>query len=87
VDELTCPQCQGSMVPRTLGHVSVRRCESCRAVLLDSSVIGALVEAENDWHSHRSANTAALPRITAGMTAPPAAPPPSRAYIETLFRD
>jgi len=73
------------MVPKSLGHVSVRRCEACDAVFLESSALGALVEAENDWHAHQSANTAALPRITSDM-APPAAPPRARAFVETLFR-
>jgi uncharacterized protein len=85
VDELTCPKCQGTMVPRTFGHVAVRRCDSCESVFLEQSALGALVEAENDWHAHQSANTAALPRITADMTRPDA-PPRSRAYVETLFR-
>jgi Zn-finger nucleic acid-binding protein len=85
VDELTCPRCQGTMTPRALGHVPVHRCEGCRALLLESSALGALVEAENDWHAHQSANTAALPRITADMGEPPAAHPRSRAYVETLF--
>jgi hypothetical protein len=75
------------MAPRTLGHVSVRRCEDCAGVFLESSAVGALVEAENDWHAHQSANTAALPRITTEMSEPPASPPRSRAFVETLFRD
>lgn len=74
------------MLPRTFGHVAVRRCEDCNGVFLDSSSLGALVEAENDWHAHQSANTAALPRITADMDSPPASQPRSRAYVETLFR-
>jgi hypothetical protein len=49
-------------------------------------VLGALVEAENDWHAHQSANTAALPRITADMGSPPPSQPRARAYVETLFR-
>jgi len=74
------------MNPRTLGHVSVRRCEGCNALFLERSALGALIEAENDWHAHQSANTAALPRITADMAEPPAAQPRSRAYVETLFK-
>jgi len=73
------------MEPRTFGHVSVRRCGSCSGVFLERSALGALVEAENDWHAHQSANTAALPRITSDMT-PPDARPRSRAFVETLFR-
>jgi uncharacterized protein len=82
---MTCPKCQGTMVPRTFGHVAVRRCEGCSSVFLERSSLGALVEAENDWHAHQSANTAALPRITADMSSPPAAASRSRAFIETLF--
>jgi uncharacterized protein len=73
------------MAPTTVGHVSVRRCDTCSAVFLESAALGALVEAENDWHAHQSANTAALPRITPDMDLP-AAPTRSRAYVETLFR-
>ena len=85
MDPLTCPKCQGTMAPTAIGHVSVRRCDTCSALFLESSALGALVEAENDWHAHQSANTAALPRITPGME-PPTAQPRSRAYVETLFR-
>jgi uncharacterized protein len=87
VDELTCPRCQGTMAPRTLGHVAVRRCEGCHSLFVEPSALGALVEAENDWHAHQSANTAALPRITPDMAEPPATQGRSRAYVETLFRD
>jgi hypothetical protein len=74
------------MTPRTLGHVPVRRCDGCHAVFLEQSALGALIEAENDWHAHQSANTAALPRITADMAEPPTAQARSRAFVETLFR-
>jgi hypothetical protein len=74
------------MAPRTLGLVSVRRCDGCNALFVESSALGALIEAENDWHAHQSANTAALPRITPEMSEPPATQPRSRAYVETLFR-
>jgi Zn-finger nucleic acid-binding protein len=74
------------MVPKAFGHVSVRRCESCNGVFLDSAALGGLIEAENDWHSHQSANTAALPRITPDMSTPPPSQPRSRAFVETLFK-
>jgi hypothetical protein len=74
------------MRPKSLGHVAVRRCEDCHGIFLESAVLGALVEAENDWHAHQSANTAALPRITADMGSPPPSQPRARAYVETLFR-
>jgi hypothetical protein len=73
------------MVPKTLGHVSVRRCDGCNAVFLESTALGALIEAENDWHTHQSANTAAMPRITTDM-APPVPQARTRAFVETLFR-
>lgn len=81
---MTCPKCGGAMAERAHSRVTVRQCESCRGVFLDSADLGSLVEAENDWHTHRSADTSRLPRITADMTAPP---PTSRArsYLDALF--
>ncbi|MBO9521067.1 MAG: zf-TFIIB domain-containing protein [Nocardioidaceae bacterium] len=73
------------MTERRYAHATVHRCESCQGMFLARAELGALVEAENDWHSHQSANTAALPRITADMSAPPQAPA-SRAFVETLFK-
>ncbi|MCZ4498217.1 MAG: hypothetical protein JWQ74_770 [Marmoricola sp.] len=73
------------MAEHAFGLVAVRRCEACSGVFLGRAELGALIEAENDWHSHQSTNTAALPRITADMTAPPVMPLRSRAYVETLF--
>jgi hypothetical protein len=73
------------MVPRTFGHVSIRRCDGCSGVFIERSALGSLVEAENDWHAHQSANTAALPRITADMASPPVSQARSRAFVETLF--
>jgi hypothetical protein len=52
------------MVPKALGHVSLRRCEGCDAVFLERAALGALVEAENDWHAHQSANTAQNGRLS-----------------------
>ena len=87
MDELTCPQCQGTMAVRTFGHVSVRRCAECSGVFLARADLGALIEAETDWHAFQSPNTATLPRITPGMQAPPVAPERSRAFVETLFKN
>lgn len=81
---MSCPQCQGSMATRTSGHVTVRRCEDCAGLFLARGDLGALIEAENDWHAHQSANTAALPRITSDMAAPPAVAR-SRSFVESLF--
>lgn len=85
VDEMTCPACQGSMRTKTYAEATVRQCDSCQGVFLERSALGALVEAENDWHAHRSAHTAPLPRITPDMTAPPPAAPRSRSFVEALF--
>jgi Zn-finger nucleic acid-binding protein len=82
--ELTCPKCGGEMLEQEHGAVRVHRCEQCRGIFLDRADLADLVEAENDWHSLRSTDTARLPRITADMTAPP---PPlrARAWVESLF--
>jgi Zn-finger nucleic acid-binding protein len=82
---MTCPQCQEAMVQRTFGHVTSYRCSGCSGVFLARADLGALIEAENDWHAHQSANTATLPRITAD-TPPPVAYERTRAYVETLFK-
>lgn len=83
---MTCPRCQGSMATKAYSDVTVRQCESCQGLFLEQADLGALVEAENDWHAHRSAHTAPMPRITADMTAPPPAAPRSRSFLEALFR-
>ena len=70
------------MAERQHDRVRVLVCDSCGGVFLDRSNLADLVEGETDWHAHRSADTARLPRITADM------PPPSpraRAYVESLF--
>ena len=81
---MTCPKCDGEMAERPHGRVKVRQCEACHGVFLDRADLGSLVEAENDWHAHRSADTARLPRITPDMVAPPAAPK-ARSYVDSLF--
>jgi Zn-finger nucleic acid-binding protein len=85
MDAMTCPKCDGEMAERSHGRVKVRQCETCQGVFLDRAVLGSLVEAENDWHAHRSADTARLPRITPDMVAPPAAPK-ARSYVDSLFQ-
>lgn len=84
MDEMTCPQCSGVMAERSAGRVTVRQCESCQGVFLARAELGSLVEAENDWHSHRSTDTARLPRITSDMSAPPP-PAKARSYVDSLF--
>lgn len=85
MDEMTCPKCQSVMGTRPLGDVSVSRCSSCNGVFLERADLGALIEAENDWHRHSSHKTEPIPRITIEMTAPPPSRPSTRSYIETLF--
>lgn len=85
MDQMTCPKCDGTMAERSHGRVRVRQCESCQGVFLDRADLGSLIEAENDWHAHRSADTAQLPRITADMTVPPS-PSKARSYVDGLFQ-
>ncbi len=85
MDTMTCPKCEGAMDERSHGRVRVRQCGSCQGVFLDRADLGSLIEAENDWHTHRSTDTAQLPRITADMTAPPRSARAS-SYIDGLFR-
>ena len=82
---MSCPKCDGSMAERSHGRVRVRQCESCQGVFLDRADLGSLVEAENDWHSNRSADTAQLPRITSDMTSPPRTAK-ARSYVDGLFQ-
>ena len=82
---MTCPKCNGSMTERSQGRVRVSQCESCQGVFLDRADLGHLVEAENDWHANRSADTAQLPRITSDMTSPPRTTK-ARSYVDSLFQ-
>lgn len=72
------------MTERLHDRVRVLLCGSCGGVFLDRADLGNLVEAENDWHAHRSADTSQLPRITPDMPAPPSTPK-ARSYVESLF--
>jgi Zn-finger nucleic acid-binding protein len=73
------------MATRSLGEVPVNQCASCGGIFLERADLGALVEAENDWHRNSGPRTQPVPRITAEMTAPPPSRPTTRSYIETLF--
>lgn len=84
MDQTTCPKCNGTMAERSHGRVTVLQCESCQGLFLDRAQLGSLVEAENDWHANRSADTARLPRITADMKAPPPRAK-STSYLDGLF--
>ena len=85
--EMTCPKCHAAMGSRAVGDVTVHQCPSCSGIFLERAELWNLVDAENDWHSHRDAGpvTQPLPRITPDMTAPPPSAPKTRAYIELLF--
>jgi Zn-finger nucleic acid-binding protein len=89
METLTCPRCGTEMVTRTLGGAAgdgeVSQCPEGHGVFLARADLGSLIEAETDWHRNASQHTAPLPRITADMTAPPAARTPARAWVETLF--
>ena len=82
---MTCPKCNGTMAERSVGRVRVQQCESCQGVFLDRADLGTLVESENDWHAHRSTDTAQLPRITSDMSEPPR-PAKPRSYVDGLFQ-
>lgn len=85
-DEMTCPKCQSPMEARDVGEVVVSRCTSCQGIFLDRADLGALVEAESDFHVDAGPTTQPLPRITSDMTAPPPMTTTSRSYIRTLFQ-
>jgi hypothetical protein len=74
------------MARTTYGNVPVSRCRDCGSLFLDRADAGALVEAETDWHAHRSSATQPMPRITADMTEPPPARPTARSFLDALFR-
>jgi Zn-finger nucleic acid-binding protein len=67
------------------GDAEVNRCPDGHGVFLSRADLGALIEAETDWHLHAGQHTAPMPRITADMEAPPSATPPARAWVATLF--
>lgn len=73
------------MVERRLGDAHVSRCPEGHGVFLQRADLGALVEAELDWHERSVHDTAQLPRITGDMTAPPVLPTQARGWVQTLF--
>ncbi|MGH3413569.1 MAG: zf-TFIIB domain-containing protein [Marmoricola sp.] len=84
---MTCPKCQGELTSHTYADVSFRQCASCQALFLERIELGALIEAENDWHAHQSSETTPMPRITPDMTAPPPRRARSRSFLDALFRN
>jgi len=85
MNSLTCPRCGVEMEQRPLADASVSRCPEGHGIFLARADLGALVEAETDWHRNAGQHTAPLPRITPDMTAPPSMGKQSRAWVETLF--
>ena len=85
MESLTCPQCGADMEQRMLSGASISQCPEGHGVFLSRADLGALVEAETDWHRNAGQHTAPLPRITPDMTAPPSVGKMSRAWVETLF--
>jgi Zn-finger nucleic acid-binding protein len=85
MDEMTCPKCQGTMASRQVGDATVARCSSCNGIFLEKADVGALSEAENDWHLSSGPRTEPLPRITADMAPPPPGRPRARSFVESLF--
>ena len=83
--ELSCPVCQTTMEARPMGDGQLNVCSQGHGVFLRRADLGSLVEAEQDWHRHAGQHTMPMPKITADMTAPPAAKAPARAWVETLF--
>lgn len=83
---MSCPRCGTAMVESPVGAASVLQCPEGHGVFLDRAQLGALVEAESDWHRFAGQHTAPMPRITPDMeAAPPPPKPPARAWVETLF--
>ena len=74
------------MDTRPLGDGEINSCPEGHGVFLRRADLGSLVEAEQDWHRHAGQHTMPMPKITADMTAPPAAQArrPAR-WVETLF--
>lgn len=82
---MTCPKCHATMSRKSYNGVQAAQCGECQGIFLDRADLGSLVEAENDWHDHRSSYTRPLPRITADMKAPPQRAPRARSFVEGLF--
>ncbi len=89
METVTCPRCGTAMETRplssSLGEGGVSVCPAGHGVFLARMDLGALVQAENDWHRNAGQHTQPMPRITPDMDAPPTAKAPAQAWVETLF--
>lgn len=82
---MTCPKCAGTMRNHQHGEVEIFRCDTCHGIFLDRADVGALSEAENDWHRGSGPHTEPIPRILPDMHTPPPSRPRARSFLETLF--
>ncbi len=86
MEALKCPVCETEMTIKGQGRMNVQQCPEGHGIFLQRIDLGALIDAENDWHREGGGfHTAPLPRITADMTVPPPPPPKAPAWIATLF--
>lgn len=68
------------------GRLNVRQCPDGHGIFLARADLGALIDAETDWHREGGGfHTAPLPRITPDMAMPPPPPPKAPAWVATLF--
>ncbi len=86
MESLTCSRCGVEMHERAVGAAVVWQCPVGHGVFLERADLGELIEAESNWQAGSGHHTTPIPRITPDMTAPPAAAPQARAWVETLFR-
>ena len=84
MDEMTCPKCGGTMAARPHGRVTRPAVRVLPGRLPRPCRPRVAGRGENDWHAHRSTDTAQLPRITPDMVAPPARAK-ARSYVDSLF--
>lgn len=82
---MTCPRCSAEFAERVVSGVSVHQCPEGHGIFLERMELGALSEAENEWHRSSGQHTQPLPRITADMEMPPPMATRSRSFVETLF--
>jgi Zn-finger nucleic acid-binding protein len=84
-ESMACPRCGADMVERGVGRLEVRQCPEGHGIFLQRIDLSAMIDAERAWHESDGRHTMAIPRITAGMSAPPPKPPRAAAWIATLF--
>lgn len=83
MEPMCCPKCGAEMALRSRGSAQVSLCPVGHGVFLERADLGALAEAETDFHERSVHDTAQLPRITGDLT--PELPKQPRTFVETLF--